>query len=144
MVRIKWGDLEDDVFVLGYGSFVVEIKFGEIGDDDLVMCGKFRNVYDLGLCNLLQNDFVVDINVEEGVDVVCDICYKSLLFFIEGFFGDNCKDICEVILNDVKIIIISKEIDIKLIYLYKDLVENDVEFINIDFLCVEEVLDDEF
>lgn len=144
MVRIKWGDLEDDVLASGHGSSAVEIKFGEIGDDDLAMCGKSRNVYDLGSCNLSQNDPVVDINVEEGVDAACDTCHKSSLSPIEGSLGDNCKDICEVTLNDVKTTTTSKEIDTKLTHLHKDLAENDVEPTNTDSLCAEEVSDDEF
>ncbi|KAH9778018.1 SCAPER N domain-containing protein [Citrus sinensis] len=49
--KIKWGDLEDDAPELLRGNSVgAEIKFGDIGHDNLVACRKHENNQDLASC----------------------------------------------------------------------------------------------
>ncbi|KAH9722056.1 SCAPER N domain-containing protein [Citrus sinensis] len=49
--KIKWGDLEDDApELLGGNSVGAEIKFGDIGHDNLVACRKHENNQDLASC----------------------------------------------------------------------------------------------
>lgn len=49
--KIKWGDLEDDApELLGGNSVGAEIKFGDIGHDNLVACRKHENSQDLASC----------------------------------------------------------------------------------------------
>ncbi|KAL2935370.1 S phase cyclin A-associated protein in the endoplasmic reticulum [Bienertia sinuspersici] len=99
--RIKWGDLEDNAIGPdGRITAVSEIRFGEIGDDDLAMCGTSRNLCDLSTCNLAKEYPVANKSIVEVPDAASDTCRSASSFPIDEPIEENCKDLNDIASTD--------------------------------------------
>uniref|UniRef100_A0A803M0X6 S phase cyclin A-associated protein in the endoplasmic reticulum N-terminal domain-containing protein n=1 Tax=Chenopodium quinoa TaxID=63459 RepID=A0A803M0X6_CHEQI len=92
--KIKWGDLEDDAISSECGTAAVsELRFGEIGDDDLAMCGTSRNICDLIACNLSKDCPLVDNNTIEVSEATSDVCHSIPSLPNDGPLEEDCKEV---------------------------------------------------
>ncbi|GAB2270053.1 hypothetical protein Dimus_004967 [Dionaea muscipula] len=71
--KIKWCDSEVDAFQMELKDQVApEIKFGEIGDDDLAMCRISKKVSDLASCGSLSKCLEADKDVVKVIEMVSE------------------------------------------------------------------------
>ncbi|XP_021733923.1 uncharacterized protein LOC110700659 [Chenopodium quinoa] len=92
--KIKWGDLEDDAIPPECGTAAVsELRFGEIGDDDLAMCGTSRNICDLSACNLSKDFPLVNNNTIEVSEATSDVCHSIPSPLNDGPLEEGCKEV---------------------------------------------------
>ncbi|KAL9266891.1 S phase cyclin A-associated protein in the endoplasmic reticulum-like protein [Drosera capensis] len=97
--KIKWGDLEDDAYLTKLKNPVSEIKFGEIGDDDLAMCRISKNVNDLAShsppykCTESQKSAV------KVIETVCEARDECSTLPVSGPSEVNCGEVNEALLS---------------------------------------------
>ncbi|TYH99061.1 hypothetical protein ES332_A11G041100v1 [Gossypium tomentosum] len=92
--KIKWGDLEDNVLVAHHENNVgAEIKFGDIGDDNVFGCSKNVNTSNLisRSCTDLQEN-----TVEASMDDRSHSCEVSPLTPKDQIMEETCKEVNEV------------------------------------------------
>ncbi|KAK6250026.1 hypothetical protein SCA6_004031 [Theobroma cacao] len=93
--KIKWGDLEDDVLVAHHETNIgAEIKFGDIGDDNVRGCRKHDNT-----CNSLSCSSCTKIQentVEASMDVDSHSCQISPLTPKDEIMEETFKEACEI------------------------------------------------
>ncbi|CAO2826839.1 unnamed protein product, partial [Amaranthus hypochondriacus] len=149
--RIKWGDLEEGALASDCGTAAVsEIRFGEIGDEDLAMCGSSRNACDLSPCNSSKDYHVVNkdvVEVKKDVvevpDASSDKCHSVPSVSNIEPREENGKEVNEA--TDIGIIsTISKVIDAKCVGSDQDELENIVENPHEDFVHACEPSNDVF
>ncbi|GMJ04940.1 hypothetical protein HRI_004163200 [Hibiscus trionum] len=87
--KIKWGDLEDNVLVAHHVNNVgAEIKFGDIGDDDVPGCLKNETTSNSISCSNLQEN-----TVEASMDEDSHSCEVSQLTPNDDIVEESCKEI---------------------------------------------------
>ncbi|GMI67380.1 hypothetical protein HRI_000407300 [Hibiscus trionum] len=90
--KIKWGDLEDNVLVAHQVNNVgPEIKFGDIGDDNVAGCLKNENTTNSISCTNLQEN-----TVEASIDEDSHSCEVSPLPPKDEIMEETCKEINEI------------------------------------------------
>ncbi|KAK8692969.1 hypothetical protein V6N13_070570 [Hibiscus sabdariffa] len=90
--KIKWGDLEDNVLVAHQVKNVgAEIKFGDIGDDNVAGCLKNENTTNSISCTNLQEN-----TVEASIDEDSRSCDVSPLPPKDEILEETCKEIHEI------------------------------------------------
>ncbi|KAK8493203.1 hypothetical protein V6N12_008703 [Hibiscus sabdariffa] len=90
--KIKWGDLEDNVLVAHRVKNVgAEIKFGDIGDDNVAGCLKNENTTNSISCTNLQEN-----TVEASIDEDSCSCDVSPLPPKDEILEETCKEIHEI------------------------------------------------
>lgn len=104
--KIKWGDLEDDALLPHHENTVgAGIKFGDIGNDNLVACRKnvdnHNLVSPLTCANPQENSLVA----AADADADADICRNKVSEM-------NCTEVNEISLEDDEVIIVNdKKVD---------------------------------
>ncbi|KAK8687640.1 hypothetical protein V6N13_086444 [Hibiscus sabdariffa] len=100
--KIKWGDLEDNVLVAHHVNNVgAEIKFGDIGDDNVPGCSKNENSSNSISCTNLQEN-----TVEASMDEDSRSCEVSPLTPKDEIMKETCKEI-----NEISSEVVEPEID---------------------------------
>ncbi|KAK9278237.1 hypothetical protein L1049_027799 [Liquidambar formosana] len=102
--KIKWGDLEDDALALHRENTVgAEIKFGDIGNDNLMVCRSLENANDLVSCNSSCNEALGNKFVETSGDP--DIVPNQILPLSsrDKSSKENCKEVSEISSKDVEV-----------------------------------------
>ncbi|KAE8693946.1 Detected protein of unknown function [Hibiscus syriacus] len=90
--KIKWGDLEDNVLVVHHVNNVgAEIKFGDIGDDNVPGCSKNENTSNSISCTNLQEN-----TVEASMDEDSHSWLVSPLTPKGEIMEEKCKGISEI------------------------------------------------
>ncbi|XP_022728436.1 uncharacterized protein LOC111283970 isoform X2 [Durio zibethinus] len=93
--KIKWGDLEDDVLVARHENNVgTEIMFGNIGDDNVLVCLKHENTGNSISCSSCTN--LQENTVEVSVDVEGHSCQVSPLTPKDELMEETCKEVNEI------------------------------------------------
>ncbi|OMO52999.1 hypothetical protein COLO4_36885 [Corchorus olitorius] len=92
--KIKWGDLEDDVLVAHHDKNLgAEIKFGDIGEHNVLGCRKLENTWDSLSCSSCTN--LQETTLEASVCVDSHSCQKSPSTLI----NEICKEVNEASLE---------------------------------------------
>ncbi|XVE56865.1 hypothetical protein DITRI_Ditri04bG0044600 [Diplodiscus trichospermus] len=92
--KIKWGDLEDDVLVAHHENVGAEIKFGDIGDDNVQGCLKHENTGNSISCSSCTN--LPENMVEVSMDVDSHSCPVSPLTPKDEIMEETCKEVNEI------------------------------------------------
>ncbi|PPD80255.1 hypothetical protein GOBAR_DD22797 [Gossypium barbadense] len=92
--KIKWGDLEENVLVAHHENNIgAEIKFGDIGDDNVLGCSKNVNTSNLILCSCTD---LQENTVEASMDDRSHSCEVSSLTPKDQIMEETFKEVNEV------------------------------------------------
>ncbi|XWS60483.1 hypothetical protein CRYUN_Cryun07bG0039900 [Craigia yunnanensis] len=93
--KIKWGDLEDEILVAHHENNVgAEIKFGDIGDDNVLDCWKLENTGNSISCSSCTN--LQEKTVEASMDVDSHSFQVSQLTLEDEIMEETCKEVNEI------------------------------------------------
>ncbi|GAB2240611.1 hypothetical protein Droror1_Dr00021129 [Drosera rotundifolia] len=97
--QIKWGDLEDDAYPTKLKNTVSDIKFGEIGDDDLAMCRISKNVNDLASHSPPYKCTESEKSMVKVIETVCEARDDYSTLPVRGPSEVNCGEVNEALLS---------------------------------------------